>query len=549
MKRRNFLKILPPLGVTPLALNGFSMRPFANSRMGSVLASCEGVSDRTLILIQLKGGNDGINMIIPMPYYDKYAQIRPTIKLAQNSLIQVDTTLPNDKQIGLHPVMTGVKALYDRGYAAIVQAVGYSSMNQSHFKGTDLWLSGGDSSFANNNLTTGWMGRALQAFFPDVYGAPTPEMPDPLGIQIGDPNTSLGFHTETEHQNSINLSGQDPAGFYSLVQTIGGAPVQNVPDTDHGHELAYIMGVEQGINLYSQRITQVFNAGTNAGTYPSTSFANQLKTVARMIRGGSKTKIFLCQLGGFDLHTAQIDQADTTMGNHAVLLKTLSDGVKAFFDDMDLMGLGDRAMACTFSEFGRCAAENGTFGTDHGTLAPMLVFGKGVRPRVHGDNVNLNNLTTDNQVKNMQFDYRQVFGTLLQDWLGANPFVLEEALIGGNYQKLFMVDKNFTVSPDCYIGGRPIIENKMRPAARLALSPNPASIHVEVTYESDYPFNARVTIISLGGKLVTASTESVFRGTNMFYYDLSTVPSGMYFVRLEDQSTGTAEVAKLSIVR
>ena len=548
MKRRNFLKILPPLGVTPFAVNGFSLRPFANSRMASVLASCEGVSDRSLILIQLKGGNDGMNMIVPVPQYDKYAQIRPTIRIAENALIQLDSTLPGNKQVGLHPAMTGVKDLYDRGYAAVVQAVGYSSMNQSHFKGTDLWLSGGDSSFAKNNLTSGWMGRALQAFYPDVYGAPTAEMPDPLGIQIGDPNTSLGFHTETQHQNAINLSGQDPAGFYSLVQTIGGAPVQNVPDTDHGHELAFIMGVEQGINLYSQRITQVFNAGTNAKTYPNNSFANQLKTVARMIRGGSKTKIFLCQLGGFDLHTAQTDTVDTAAGNHANLLKTLSDALKAFFDDMDAMGLSERAMACTFSEFGRCAAENGTVGTDHGTLSPMLVFGKGVRPRVHGDNVDLNNLTNDNQVKNMQFDYRQVFGTLLQDWLGANPFVMEEALIT-DFTKMFMVEKAFTVSPDCYIGGRPIIHDQFRPAAKMALSPNPTGHHVEVTYESDYPFNARLSIHSMGGNMVASNPETVFKGTNIFYYDLNAVPAGMYFVRLEDQSTGKAEVAKLSVVR
>ncbi|MBU6340038.1 MAG: DUF1501 domain-containing protein [Bacteroidetes bacterium] len=548
MKRRNFLKILPPLGITPVALNGLALRPFANSRMGSILASCEGVSDRCLILVQLKGGNDGLNTIVPLPQYDRYAQIRPTIKLAQNALINLDSTLPAAKQIGIHPAMTGLKSLYDRGYASVVQAVGYNSMNQSHFKGTDIWLSGGDSSAGLNNLTTGWMGRALQAIYPDVYGAPTPEMPDPLGIQIGDPNTSLGFHTETQHQNAINLSGQDPAGFYSLVQTIGGAPIANVPESDHGHELAYIMGVESSMNLYSKRISAVFNAGTNQGAYPNTSFAAQLKTVARMIRGGSKTKIFLCQLGGFDNHNNQVDQADTSNGTHAVLLKTLSDAMKAFFDDLDLMGLGDRAMACTFSEFGRCAAENGTVGTDHGTLSPIMVFGKGIRARVHGDSVNLSDLTSDNQVKNMQYDYRQVFATLLQDWLGANPFVMEEALLG-NFQKMFMVEKQFTVSPDCYIGGSRIIEEQFRPQVRLFLSPNPTSTHVEITYEAEIPMNARISIHSLNGSIVHTDAVSMFRGANMFFYDMSGVPAGLYIVRLEDSASGRAEIAKLSVVR
>src|SRR5690606_28817580 len=118
-------------------------------------------------------------------------------------------------------------------------------------------------------------------------------------------------------------------GFYSLIQTIGGAPVPNVPDTDQGAELEYIMGVEQSINQYAQRITQVFNAGSNFITnYPSNGFANQLKTVARMIRGGCKTKIYLCQLGGFDTHSAQVDSGDTSLGSHTSLLQTLSDAVK-----------------------------------------------------------------------------------------------------------------------------------------------------------------------------------------------------------------------------
>lgn len=548
MKRRNFLKILPPLSVTPFAVNGFSMRPFANSRMADVLASCDGVSERVLVLIQMKGGNDGINTIIPLPQYDRYATLRPTIKLAENAVINIDSTLPAADQMGLHPALTAVKSLYDKGWASVVQAVGYSSLNQSHFKSTDIWLSGGDGTNGLNSLTSGWMGRALQAFYPDVYGAPTEKMPDPLGIQIGDPNISLGFHTETQHQNSINLSGQDPAGFYSLVQTIGGAPVLNVPDSDHGHELEYIMGVEQSINKYAQRITQVFNAGTNVGSYPNNAFASQLKTVARMVRGGCKTKIYLCQIGGFDTHSAQVDQTNTSLGGHATLLQTMSDAVKAFMDDLEQMGLSDRVLACTFSEFGRCAAENGSIGTDHGTLAPMFVFGKGVRPQVHGTNVNLSDLTTDHQVKNMQFDYRQVFATLLQDWLGANPYVVDEALFTG-FDKLFMVDKQFTVSPDCYIGGTPVIDDQHRSTAPLVLGPNPASFSVEITYESDRAFPAQLSIHSMGGSVVTAVSESVWKGTNTFFFDVSAMPTGIYFVRLEDKGSGLAEVAKLIVAR
>lgn len=550
MKRRNFLRLLPAAGLTPFAVNGFSMRPFANSQMASILGSCDGVADRAIVLIQLKGGNDGLNMIIPAANYDKYAELRPTTRLnesGQGAFIPIDNTLPTADQAGLHPAMTSMKELYDRGWLTVVQAAGYNAMNQSHFKGTDLWLSGGGGSSELNNLNSGWMGRALQAFYPHVEGAPTVDMPDPLGIQIGDSATSLGFHTETEHQNLINLSGQDPGGFYSLIQTIGGAPILTIPDSDHGDELEYIMGVERSINLYAQRVTEVFNAGSNSvSTYPSGSLAAQLKTVARMIKGGCKTKIFLCQLGGFDTHSAQVDSGDTSLGSHANLLRTLADSVKTFLDDLQGLGLADNVVGCTFSEFGRCMKENGSFGTDHGTLSPMLVFGKDVKAGVLGTNPDLYDLTNDNQLKVKQFDYRQVFSSLLQDWLGANEWVMEQTMFDG-YDKLKIVDKEFRVAPNCQWGGSEIIVDLYRP---MKVFPNPATIYTEVAYENQgEPFEAYLTLHGLGGTLLAARTEQAQVGFNAFYFDVAQLPTGVYFIRMQNQRNGKAEVSKLQVVR
>lgn len=217
MKRRNFLKILPAAGVSSFVVNGFSLKPFANSRIAKIVGDCSDIQERALILIQLKGGNDGLNNLIPIAQYDRYRVLRPTTGIADTAYIDLDTTLKDSKRVGLHPAMSAVKALYDKGWVNVVQGVGYQSPNQSHFKSTDLWLTGGDGTPANYSIPSGWMGRSMQALFPDVEGAPTPDMPDPLGIQIGDSNPSLGFHSETEHQNAINLTGQDPAGFYNLV--------------------------------------------------------------------------------------------------------------------------------------------------------------------------------------------------------------------------------------------------------------------------------------------------------------------------------------------
>ncbi len=553
MKRRNFLKIFPAATVTPFVVDGHAFRPFANSKIARLLSSCEGVEERVLVLIQLKGGNDGLNAVIPINQYDTYANLRPTIGLPETALINLDGTLGNNEQVGVHPSLLKIKELYDKGWASVVQGVGYESMNQSHFKGTDLWMSGGDGTIANNNIKSGWMGRALQAFYPDVLGVPTASMPDPLGIQIGDATTSLGFHTETQHQNVINLSGQDAAGFYSLVQTIGGAPIANVPDSEHGGELEFIMGVEQSTSLYAQRISEVFNAGSNfLTTYTTTnpsSLAAQLKTVARLIRGGCKTKIYLCQLRGFDTHNAQVVGNDPTVGDHADLLLDLAESVKNFMDDLEGLGIADQVTACTFSEFGRCAKENGSVGSDHGTLSPMFVFGKNIAAGVRGTNVNLSDLTNDNQLKGTQFDYRQVFTTLLQDWLGAKEEVLTETMFDG-YAKIPLVDTAAVVSPDCYLPVTVGIKDNYLTEKPLTIFPNPASIQVEIGFTNlSASFEARLSLHSLGGTLVSATNVKVEHDVNVYYLDVSSLPSAVYFVRLENKLTGRGHVAKLNVIR
>jgi uncharacterized protein (DUF1501 family) len=546
MKRRSFFKLA---GLTTMMVNGFPIRPFANTRIARVLANCEEVEDRVLILVQLKGGNDGINTLIPIAQYDDYAELRPVIKVPDSGpekYINIDNTVPDENKAGFHPVMTGFKALYDEGLLSIVQGVGYENINGSHFKGTDLWLSGGDGTPENFNIKTGWPGRALQAMFPDVMGTPIPDMLYPLGIQVGDPNPSLGFHTETEHQNVINLYGQDPDGFYSLVQTIGGAHLLNVPDSEYGDEIKYIMGVEDSVDQYSEYITQAFQAGSNSGTvYPQNGFAYQLKTVARLIKGGCKTKIYLCNMGGFDTHGKQIPPEGTILtGGHADLLRTLSDSLKSFMDDLKGLQIDDKVMTCTFSEFGRCARENGAAGTDHGTLAPMFIIGKPAKPGLNGTNVDLTNLSGDSQLQGQQFDYRQVFATLLQDWLGGNEYVMDQAMFG-NYNKLPLLDNDFIVSPDCYMGAVSTWDKE--PLKRnLLVSPNPATTHVEVAFRSDDSYTARLTLHSLGGRMVFGKNVPIQPGNNLFYVQLGQLPPATYFLRLEHGVSGRGETVKVS---
>ena len=144
MKRRKFLQIATPAAITPFVVGGFPMQAFASQKLAAFLNSCDGIGDRVLVLVQVKGGNDGINMLVPINQYDKYVALRPTIHISDNKFLNLDSTLALEKQVGLHPAMTDLKTLYENGRVAICQAVGYESPNQSHFKGTDIWLSGGD---------------------------------------------------------------------------------------------------------------------------------------------------------------------------------------------------------------------------------------------------------------------------------------------------------------------------------------------------------------------------------------------------------------------
>lgn len=451
MKRRDFLKMGVPLTATPISLQGIPLSVFNYSN----LVNCTQVQERILVVIQLFGANDGINSTIPLNQYTEYANLRPTIRIPESGTdkyIELDNTLPGQQSLGLHPKLQPFKSLYDNGKFGIVQGVTYDNPNRSHFKSEDIWLTGGDG-LTGNSIDTGWMGRYLSFTFPGIAGNPTTQYPDPLGIQLAQSRPSLGFHSPEEHDAAINLSNQNPAGFYTLVSEVGGLPLPNVPGNAYGNELNHIMNVESGVQVYAQRISDVFNAGTNSGTvtYPNSSLGRQLRTVARLIAGGSTTKIYLAYKGGFDNHVNQVpDPNNPGSGTHANLLEDVANSMAAFQQDLEDMNLDKKVLTVTWSEFGRTADENANKGTDHGTLNPMFVMGSTVNPGVFGDNINLQ-VIQNRAPTGQQFDYRQVFASLLQDWLGASNDAVAAAYFD-NYlsNKIDLVATNLVADPSCY---------------------------------------------------------------------------------------------------
>lgn len=456
MKRRDFVKYTSQLSFAPLLIQGVPLQSFLTSDMVPLI-NCSGIDDRILVVVFLKGGNDGMNTLVPIHQYDDYINLRPAIGLPDTgtgAFVNLDSNLSLENQVGIHPNMTGFKTMYENGMASVIQGVGYPDSNASHFKSTDLWLTGGDGTAPNFNIESGWMGRYLEAAYPGLVGSPTESHPDPIGIQLGDRKPSLGYYSDLGNYTAANLTKQDPAGLYSLVQSVGTPNHLSPPISEYGNEIAYIMSVENSMSVYAQRVTQVFNNGSNSSvTYPDSDFARQLKTIARLISGGSQTKIFLVHTSGFDTHAGQVQGGSPHLGTHANLLSNVFNSLKAFHDDLGLLGQDQRVVSSTFSEFGRKMSQNGSLGTDHGNFAPMFLFGQAVESGVFGTNVDLTQVTESGTLfsTEMQFDYRQIFRTLIQDWLGGGTGIVTSTQFNPYPAIPGLIDASSIVDPSCYV--------------------------------------------------------------------------------------------------
>ena len=467
MKRRQFISNSLKGAVVPFFMSGSGMARAAQATF--LPAGICAYEDRVLVVIHLNGANDTINSTVPLSQYGAYQSIRPNIAIEQSKLLTLDSQLPDDQQIGLHPGLQGFKDLYEDGHLAIVQRAGYPIPNRSHFSSEAIWLKGVDGSGAINTEEEGWIGRFLKDRYPTYQGLPFGNQPDPLGIMLGN-GSDTGFHSNEDHDFHINLSGQDPAGFYNIISSISGEPIDFIPPTDQGELLQYMAAIEKSTQIYSGRISSVFNAGTNSSnaSYLNNSLGSQLKTIVRFLSGGSTTKVFFGRTGGWDTHVREVDQNDTSMGSHRLLLEELAANLKAFQADLEALGLANRVTTVLFSEFGRKIIQNGSYGTDHGTLSSLFVLGHQVQGGVYGKNIDLSVIDAQGAPDAIQLehDYRGVFGSILRDWMGSDsqnlhqafPNTDPEVLLGG--PQLITTDQ--AVNPNCYFSPVPPSDMNIR---------------------------------------------------------------------------------------
>ena len=532
MNRKDFLKLVSLAGVgAPFYLNGMPSR-FMNQFLDFQL-SCDAVNDRALVIIRLAGANDGLNTVIPVSQYGTYAALRPNIKINNSgagSYIPLDSTVASGKLVGLNPSMTGFKNLYDSGKLLLMNGVGYPNPNYSHFRSENLMFSGKDGS-TNSDLLDGIFGRYLGALYPGLAGNPTTLNPDPLAIQMGNLNPCLFYEHTTEKNIEYNMTGFQSSIFSNL----------NLMNSEYNDLLSYIKGVASSMDAYYNRVMQVFNAGNNSTTtYPNSSLGKQLKTVARMIKGGSKTKIFQVNLSGFDTHVNQVQAGSTHLGTHANLLGDIANSVAAFQADIQQLGIANKIMTVTFSEFGRQVRENGSTGTDHGDLAPFFVIGNAAAAGILGDHPVFTNQTSFYYNQNQRrYDYRQIFASLLQDWLGASTSLMVTSeldyYVTGN-QKVDVISNGQKAGTVC---ATTLSTSNVSAEKGIKVYPVPASQYIYVDVENNRNTEIRYQMLDMSGRIILQRAERPISGR--IEINVSSVPEGNYILKLTMDAEETSK--------
>lgn len=401
MNRRTFLRHTSHAAAIPAFLGSFGLS--AQRRLASLLKFTQ-ETDRVLVLIFLQGGNDGLNTVVPLDQLSALNQVRPHVILPQNKLLPLNGT-----EVGLHPELDGLRHLFHEERLRIIQSVGYPQQNFSHFRSTDIWMSGSD---ADELVNSGWAGRYLNQThpgFPDSY--PNEDFADPLSIEIGY-GSSLVFQGPTAPMNMVI---NNPDHFHELVGEIE----SSYPDTLAGEKLRHIQRTARQSQQYGEVVKTAAGKGNNLVDYPQgNELADQLRIVARLISGGLRTPLYLVNLNGFDTHDAQVEQNDHTKGEHATLLGKLDSAIMAFLRDLEKQGADDRVLGMTFSEFGRRIVSNASLGTDHGSAAPLFVFGNQVEPGILGQNPQIDRHASYEDNLPWEHDFRQIYSAILEQWFG-----------------------------------------------------------------------------------------------------------------------------------
>ncbi len=346
-----------------------------------------------LIVLQLAGGNDGLNTLVPYSD-DNYHRLRPRIGVDPKKIHRLDDHL------GLHPNLTGMKALHDEGLLTVIQGVGYPNPNRSHFRSTEIWQTASDANISEKH---GWLGRyfdnACAGCDPTVGVSLSNDMP-----QAFTANTPTGICLPTNIR--LNERGDEE----TVEMDNGGSSIEMLGGASHSKlsPLDYLKRTSLDGKMSNKKITAILQKVPAPTGFPNSELGQQFSTISRLIAGELPTRVYYLSLGGFDTHHSQ-------QPTHERLMETFSSSITAFVREMKRQGNYQRVMLLTFSEFGRRVAENASGGTDHGTAAPMFITGGAIAPGIHGKAPSLTDL--DHGDLKYTTDFRSIYATVLDKWL------------------------------------------------------------------------------------------------------------------------------------
>jgi uncharacterized protein (DUF1501 family) len=411
LTRRRFLTQSGLLFAAASAAPSFLTR--ASSALAAGPASSRYGDDTTLVVVQMSGGNDGINTVVPYGM-DGYRQARPNIGIAEDAVLSLTSS------IGLHPQMGKIRDLYQAGNVAIVQGAGYPNPILSHFQSMDVWQhaspdgSRHDGWLADYLATTGGAGQNLM-YAASVTDSLNPALQGP-GVMVPSIASLQTYQFRADARYPNDREPVLAVANWMYGQSYGSNALEGLVARTASAALSSVAEVQNAAKAYSSPVQ-----------YPNFPLANSLKTVAELMAANLGTRIYYVAFGGFDTHSAQAN-------THNRLLGGFSDSIDAFLSDVAQQGKSDKTLLMTFSEFGRRVQENASQGTDHGTAAPMFVFGSQVKGGLYGEYPSLVDLDGNRNLK-YSVDFRSVYGTVLEGWLGAD----QHAALGGRYENLGLV--------------------------------------------------------------------------------------------------------------
>ncbi|MFM7636560.1 MAG: DUF1501 domain-containing protein, partial [Crocinitomicaceae bacterium] len=472
-----------------------------------------GAEDRVLVMIRLNGGNDGLNTVIPIDQYANLMIHRPEIIIPQNQILSVTP------EVGFHPTMQGMKNMFSQGKLSVIQNVGYPDQNRSHFRSMDIWTSGS----LEVSETRGWLGRYFDSYNPNYpQGYPNATYPHPFAISMGSELTATCQGIAANFSHAVSNPN-------SSVNLFEGAFVND--GSYYGNHVEFVATIIDQTNSFGQVINSAAQAGNNLSTmYDATnSLATQLKYVAQMISGGLKTKVYVLSLGGFDTHDDQADAADLTAGIHRGLLKKVSDAIAAFQNDLQLLGLEERVVGMTFSEFGRQIASNASLGTDHGDAAPLFLFGTCIQSGIIGPNPQIASSIPNQAGIPMQIDFRDVYASILKDWFQVPT---------NDIQQLFSHQIQFySLAGTCNVG----LDDPIDDTSKLLIYPNPSSGNSTVRVNLEGGSTAIYLIDTKGNRVKEFLEQSLSPGIHNIPLDLSDITPGSYLLTVQNNQRISTE--------